>query len=247
MSNELSVNYYSLPELREKEELGYSGGKIFERLSKNHLKSIENAFLQNTKISSNGIIYIRIKGLANILRTSSRGVASTLIYNGVEGVLSSAALISIEGEEYISGPSLIGFLDYRIKTVPVKQQLYLTYSKNIYDYINGIKEIANLAAIYTQEIDDNRKFLKRKKISEYNISCCEFTGKKFSSISEVDFAHIESVVTSPHLALNLDNGVIIFKDIHSELTRLEIVTFEGMYEYCCEKDYKLDWADSFIE
>ena len=47
----------------------------------------------------------------------------------------------------------------------------------------------------------------------------------------------------PDRALSVDNGVIILKEIHAELTRMQALTFEEMYEYCQEMGYSLRWAD----
>jgi len=65
----------------------------------------------------------------------------------------------------------------------------------------------------------------------------------FAKDSDVKFAHIESVVVNPFKALDLDNGVIILKNIHANLTRLNIHTFEQLYLFCKENHYSTDWAN----
>ena len=96
---------------------------------------------------------------------------------------------------------------------------------------------------YYLEIEQNRNRLKKERIRRYNITCCEFTGKRFRKLDEVEFAHIEGVVVCPDKALSIDNGVIILKEIHAELTRMQALTFEDMYRYCQKMRYSLESAD----
>ncbi|APC38899.1 hypothetical protein [Clostridium estertheticum] len=242
MSSKLSVSYYTIYDLSEKDALDYVCDKIYELLSSNHLKIIENAFIKNTRVGSNGLIYLRIKGIANILRTGSSGAERYFVYQGVDGVIAPAEIISIDGEEYISGPTLMALLDYRISSSRGKKKMYLKYSKDIYEYIRELNDVINIREINIDSIENNRKYLKEKRIKEYNISYCEFSDIKFYRKSEVEFAHIESVITSPHLAQDIDNGVIILKHIHAELTRRQIHDYRGMFEFCIENGYSTYWA-----
>lgn len=240
MAYELSINHYSLQEICEKEELDYVCSKIYDLLSKNHLQIIKNAFLNNTKIASNGLVYLKIKGLAQILRT---GASNYFVYQGVDGIISPAEVISIDGEEYISGSTLAGLLDYRISTTLGRTKTYLKFSRQIYQMIGELDSINTVRTIYLHDIEKNRKELKKARIKKYNIVACEFSRNKFDNNSDVEFAHIRSVITNPHLASDVDNGVIILKHIHAELTSLNIHDYEGMYNYCVRKGYSTDWAN----
>ena len=88
-----------------------------------------------------------------------------------------------------------------------------------------------------------RPYLKKARIEKFNIKKCEFTGKIFENDSSVEFAHIESVVTNPFKALDLDNGVIILKEIHKNITKSNIHSFNELYRFCLENDYALEWAN----
>lgn len=240
MSNELSLRTYPLSELCAKEDLIFVQDKVFDLLNKGDLTKIKKAFYANSRVVENGMIYIRVKGLANILRNK---VARIFVYEGVEKIISPAEVISIDGEEYISGPELAKLLEYRLNSTTGKTRMYIAFAREVYDFINDLKVVDQMRAIYWNNIEDVRKDMKVQRIKKYNISFCEFTGIKFHNNSEVQFAHINSVITKPHLALDLDNGVIIFQDIHAELTRLEIHDFEGMYNYCIERGYNTNWAN----
>jgi len=239
MAYELSILYYTLQEMCERNELDYVCGRVYELLSENHLQAIKNSFMNNTKIAANGIVYLRIKGLANILRT---GAANYFVYQGIDGIMGGAEIISIDGEEYISGPALAGLLDYRISTTIGKTKKYLIYSREIYEIIRELNNVNMVREIFLRDIEDKRKELKKARIKTYNISACEFSGTSFKKKSEVQFAHIESVITKPHLAVDINNGVIILNAIHAELTKMQIHDYRGMFEYCQKNGYSTDWA-----
>jgi hypothetical protein len=243
MSNQLSIIYYNLGQLFQKKEISYICNEFENMLNKKHLASIINAFYLNTRIASNGLVYLRIKGIAQVLRTGASGAERYLIYNGVDGVVPEAEIMAINGEEYISGPSLAALLDYRMSTVPGgKTKSYLKFSESIYRIIKNHHRVQDIRDIYLDDINKNRKYLKKERINTYNINKCEFSGVMFNSNSDVEFAHIESVVTNPFRALDINNGVIILKEIHAELTRRNIHNLEGMYNYCIENRYSTDWC-----
>lgn len=241
MMYELSVRTYDLEYLCNKNALDYICDETTELLSRNSLRAIINAFYKSTVVAQNGMLYFRIKDLAQILRTGSSGAERVLIYQGVKGVYSPAEIINIDGKECISGPTLCQILDYRINSSLGKHRQYLKFSNEVYQELS--MRCNELRECYYLEIEQNRNKLKKERIRRYNITQCEFTGKEFRTLDEVEFAHIEGVVVCPDRALSIDNGVIILKEIHAELTRMQALTFEEMYEYCKEMGYSLRWAD----
>lgn len=240
MSYSLQQNFYNLPSLLET-ELGKTLSVIEQKLSEGHLTSIVNSFLANTMIFENGMVFVKIKGLSNILRTGSFGLERPLVYLGVVGVLNKSEIITINGEEYISGPSLVGLIEYRINHNTGKTKDYLNYSFKIYREIVNSSKIRDLKDHFLENINSHRVYLKKKKIEKYNITSCEFSGAIFTVNSEVEFAHIESVAYSPLKALDIDNGVIVLKKIHKDMTRLNLHTLKEMYNFCIKYGYSTDW------
>lgn len=241
---ELSIQTYDLEDICNRKALDYICETTAERLSRNSLKAIINAFYKSTVVAQNGMLYFRIRDLAQILRTGASGAERVLIYQGVKGVYSPAEIINIGGKECISGPTLCQILDYRINSSLGKHRQYLKFSSSVYQEL--LVRCNELRESYYLEIEQNRNRLKKERIRRYNITCCEFTGKRFRKLDEVEFAHIEGVVVCPDKALSIDNGVIILKEIHAELTRMQALTFEEMYRYCQKMRYSLEWAD-YIE
>lgn len=107
MSSRLpSLVYHELNSLTEKGELDTIVDITIHRLDKGHITAIVNSFFINTKICVNGIPYIKIKGLSNILRTGNSGAERPLVYQGIPGIISAAEIIVIDGENIYQVPRL---------------------------------------------------------------------------------------------------------------------------------------------
>jgi hypothetical protein len=238
-----SVIYHSLDEVAHREELVLVLDAACKVLDSGHVSSIVNAFFVNTKICVNGIPYIKVGGLAAILRTGNSGAERPLIYQGIPKVLSAAEIIEINGVEHISGPALRALIDARMILSTGRTKQYLRVAMQYYEKILSLSQVRDLKDVFLEDIRTRRPLLKTHRIEELNITSCEFTGAFINSRQEVEFAHIESVSTNPLLALKIENGVIILKKIHSDLTRKNIHGYEDMYKYCIANGYSTAWAD----
>lgn len=237
-----AVVYHPLSELTQLYELDLVLNAASEALDTGHITAIVNAFFVNTKICVNGIPYLKVSGLSTILRTGNSGAERPLIYQGMPGIISASEIVEIDGIEHISGPTLRGLIDTRVSLTTGRTKQYLMIAMQSYERILSLSQVRDLKDLFLEDIRNNRPLLKTQRIAEYNITACEFTGNYFNKRAEVEFAHIESVVTNPMLALDINNGVIILRQIHQELTRRGIHGYEGMYEYCKENSYRTDWA-----
>lgn len=238
-----SVIYLPLNELTQRNELDLVLKVASRVLNEGHITAIVNAFFINTKICINGIPYLKVNGLSTILRTGNSGSERPLIYQGMPGVISAAEIVEIQGVEHISGPTLRGLIDTRLSQATGKTKQYLLIAMASYERILNLSQVRDLKEVFLDDIRNNRPLLKTQRIAEYNITTCEFSEVTFVNRLDVEFAHIESVVSNPMLALNVNNGVIILKSIHQVLTRRGIHGYEGMYNFCLENNYLTDWAD----
>ncbi|HAT8521893.1 TPA: hypothetical protein I7190_27205 [Vibrio vulnificus] len=243
-SNLPTVIYHSLDKLAKRDELNQVLSAASQALDSGHITAIVSAFFVNTKVCVNGIPYIKIGGLSSILRTGNSGAERPLIYQGIPGVLGAAEIVEIDGVEHISGPSLRALIDTRIAFTTGRTRQYLSIAMSSYERIINLAEVRNLKELFLDDIQNKRPLLKTQRIAEFNISCCEFTGQQFLNNQSVEFAHIQSVALNPMLALDINNGVIILKEIHRELTRLGIHDFVGMYQFCQNNGYSTTWSDN---
>lgn len=213
-------------------------------LSSRTLSAIKNAFTRGVLVWRNGLCYIKVSELNNLLRTSS-GASNYYWQQGIAGYSSPSVPHTLGGDIYISGPDFFGLLDARIQSTTGTINLYLKYVRALYISITSSPTFNDLRSSFVGDINGQRSQLKNQRISRYGINCCEFTGVVIFDTSTVQFAHVESVVTAPLLALNIDNGVIILKEIHAELTRLGVQDFAGMYDFCVRNNYSITWAENY--
>tara|TARA_Y100000588_G_C14222334_1_gene911581 strand:+ start:1375 stop:2115 length:741 start_codon:yes stop_codon:yes gene_type:complete len=238
------VYYHRLDSLIQRNELDLVLTVAAQALNRGDITKIVNAFFVNTKICINGIPYIKINGLSEILRTGNSGAERPLIYQGIPGILSAAEVVEIDGEEHVSGPSLTALIETRKLLKAGRTKEYLSIAMQSYHRILSLAEVRDLKDVFLEDIRTRRPLLKTQRIAEFNISCCEFTGQQFPNNQSVEFAHIDSVALNPMLALDINNGVIILKEIHRELTRLGIHDFAGMYGFCQDNGYSTAWSDN---
>ncbi len=213
-----------------------------DMLSQATITTINNQIQHHTIIDTrSGIFYFRIKGIHHILRTT-KGLANTLIRKGVPNILSATTqIIEYESKEYISQTDLQSIFSYCQDVSKDKRTIYLKYTQTYTNMLKDLEYTKNLKRVMMDNIAKRTK-LKKTKIKQENITKCQFSDKVFSDDSEVEYAHIDAVAYRPDMASDLRNGVIILKEIHEELTRLEIYTFEAMYAFCEENNYRLEWA-----
>jgi len=218
---------------------------LLDGLNRNTLTTIRNSFNSGMLVRINGMSYLKATGLSQLLRTGNSGAHNIYVQQGIQGYVSPSTTYSIDNEMYISGSDFCGILDARINSTYGKTNLYLRYVRSIYQSIMSLPIVSDFRVSFIHEINTRRNDLKLQRISLKNITCCEFSGVFYSSKSQVQFAHIESVTSSPMNALNIENGVIILNEIHAELTRLGIHDFAGMYDFCQARSYLTTWADNY--
>lgn len=248
MTNNLpSTHIYNLAELgfELKNQVIQFNDALINSLNSSTLSAIRNSFSRAILVTNYGFCYVKISELKHLLRTGNSGAEKYLWQTGIPGYSSPASPYSLDDNLCISGPDFCGLIDARIHLSRGKLNLYLRYVRAIYESIAQSSNIVDLRSLLIDDIASQRNKLKEQRILRYNICRCEFTGIRFNSLSEVQFAHIESVVTSPLNALNIDNGVIILRELHRELTRDGIHDFAGMYDYCCQRNYSIIWAENF--
>lgn len=246
MKTPLSTSVYSLADLdiSLRAKITALSRLAIDRLYASTLTSIINAFEKATLININGAIFINVSYLHTLLRTSP-GAANIIWQDGIDGYASGRQSVTFGETLYITGPDFIGLLDARIQNSIGDSKLYLQYIQEAYYTISNDNQIQDVRVSFIHTIEKMRTKMKEKRIREKNITHCEFTGKEITSRSIVEFAHIQSVATSPQKALDVNNGVIILKEIHRMLTNLEIHDFSGMYNFCLANKYNLSWAETY--
>ncbi len=238
-----SANFYTLDDLNLdlRNQVVDFNNVVLNQLTRATLTRIKNSFTRAMFVFANGSCFVHVSELGNLLRTGN-GAHNYLWQNGIPGYSSSSDPYNIGNNIYISGPDFCGLLDARIMTTSGTQNIYLRYVRSVYQAITSSEQLTHLRTIFTNTIDNRRSQLKHDRMNAYSITQCEFSGEYIQDTEDVVFAHIDSVATSPLRALDINNGVIISREIHDELTRLCIHDFAGMYDFCIENNLDTDWA-----
>lgn len=243
MNNLPSTHVYSLNDvgIEMRDTIINLSDIVINQLANKHVSAIMNAFTHGVRINNNGAIFIAISYLHTLLRTEP-GAANRMWQDGISSYVSGADSHTIDNDLYISGPDFIGLVDARSQLSYGKTKLYLQYIQAAYYALTSHALITDIRTTFAHSIETMRSKLKKERISKFSIRHCEFSGIEFFNDSQVEFAHIVSVSTNPDTALDINNGVIILKEYHRELTRRKIHNREGMYNYCEENNFSLEWA-----
>ncbi|MCP1273193.1 hypothetical protein NKW43_05775 [Gluconobacter albidus] len=242
-----STRFYSLEDLDcdiNRLEINISQA-IIDQLHSNTLTSIKNAFKAATSVWENGSIYINVEYLGHLLRTGNSGAANFYWRQGIEGLVSPSNPYTINNGVYISSADFCGLVDARLRFSTGKTRVYLEYIRAIYHALSSNDCINSLRNIYVSNVESQRNTLKSDRIRSLKITRCEFSGQYIKNCADIEFSHIESVSTNPMRALDINNGVIILKSIHREITNLCLHDFASIYDFCEERGYSTLWADNF--
>ena len=64
---------------------------------------------------------------------------------------------------------------------------------------------------------------------------------------DCEFPHIRALSIFPEFSLYVENGLLVNKDTHNEITRNGIIDENQLYTLCLEKDWNLGWYEIFSE
>ncbi|WP_305767512.1 hypothetical protein [Candidatus Epulonipiscium viviparus] len=238
-----SPNFQKSFDLHKKLTLLKIGDKE-DNFNKNTLTAINNQIQNHTIIDSKtGILYFRVEGIHNILRTKP-GIARNLIYQGNPPQLQAVTSVVVHNDkDYISQPSLMAILDYSDALSGGTKGRYINYVNTSIRLFKTFEYIRHLKYKFLGDMISSRATLKNKKIKSEKITQCQFTNTPFKNKKDVEFAHIDAVAYKPNLATDIRNGVIVLKSIHTEMTKQEINDFNAMYKFCVDNNYDLKWAE----
>lgn len=244
-----STQVYSLEDVKVdvRNQMIEFNNALLNTLHKKTLSEIKNAFTSAAVVTNYGAMYFKVEQLDRLLRTGNSGAAGYMWQHGIHGFSSGATPYQLGQDICISAADFLALVEARIQTTFGKPNIYLKYVKALYSTISSLPVFQDLRTVFASNIEQQRSQLKAQRIATYHVQRCEFTDHQFASQSEVQFAHIDSVVMNPLQALNIDNGVIIMREIHAKLTALNIHDFAGMYDFCEQNHYSIVWAENYYK
>ena len=223
-------------------ELSYINPEEMNNTCKSPSTRIRNAYREAGFIDDRGRLWFKNSRIADIIRTTS-GNAQYVISNEIP----DNSKIFVNGEMYIKGYEVKRLIDKEIQETGMgKKKQYLLYSEKIFNAIRDCDTAENLRNAYEMELKAGKKKLKSKRIRKYKILHDELTGKELIKKTS-EFSHIRSYSIFKDIGDDIENGLIVNKEIHDMITKYGIMDEEDLLRLCEEKGWSTEWYNSFKE
>ena len=201
--------------------------------------SVKNSWNNCTYLDNMGTMWIERSRIDGILRTSKGGAHFKL------KDIPDSSRRSIAGKEYFRAYEIGKILDEFIQSEGIsKRKEYLKYSEQIYMAIRDSYTAEKIRTMYLTQLQDSRKNLKNRRIRKYKITNDELTGLKLIKKS-AEFSHIRSYALSKELGDDIENGLIVNKDIHEIITKRGVNDEKELYTLCEEMNWSIYWMKRF--
>ncbi|MEG0856748.1 MAG: hypothetical protein RSG52_09725 [Terrisporobacter sp.] len=221
-------------------DLAITEPTVDENAKSKVVKEISNAWKNTSVIDYKGWVWIKKDKLHSILRTRKSNIEYILMQ------IPDECKATFGKDTYIRGYKVLELIAKNIEENGVGTKgLYLETSRKYYDSINSCDKAKLLRLEYDNQLKDQRKKLKKKRIKIYNIKHDELTKEILKSGSE--FSHIRSVAMHKFISDNVENGLIVNKDTHSLITSKGINDENELLELCKEMNWNISWYDTFLE
>lgn len=124
--------------------------------------------------------------------------------------------------------------------------IYLETSKQYYDSITTCDKAKLLRLEYENQLKNQRKLLKKKRINAHNIKNDELT-KEPLIVRSSEFSHIRSVAMYKFISDSIDNGLIVNKETHNIITAQGINDESELLNLCTEMNWAIDWYNVYMQ
>ncbi|MGL4991486.1 MAG: hypothetical protein ACRCYE_14570 [Sarcina sp.] len=218
-------------------DLNYSVPNLFNGGSKRTFTQIRNAC--NEVLGDKfGNVYIKTSYLDVILRTK-KFVVNEILFN-----MPDDEKVYCDGETYVKYGHIMKLISERLQCVgSSKTREYLLL---VEEFLLNIRDSEKLLTFRNQIESDYKSEINRlkgKRKRKYNLIYDELTGEKLRWGSQ--FSHIRAKSAYPAVALNIENGLIVNKEIHAEITKRGIANEEDLLVLCKKNRWNTSWYKTF--
>lgn len=208
--------------------------------SKSHITRITNAYNNTAWVDNNGVMWIEVSKLAEILRTNKPN-AQYILSNQIP----DNAKEYHGGNIYVRGYEIKRIIDKNIQEEGLgTRKQYLKYSEAIFNAIRDCDCAENIRNIYQDQLQGSRKKLKGKRIRKYKIKIDELTRLPLKKTTS-EFSHIRSYALFKDIADDLDNGLIVNKDTHKIITKSGINDEDELFNLCIDNSWDTGWYEKY--
>lgn len=222
-------------------EIKYNTPKIDEKCYVRTITQINNAWRNCSFLDDSGHVWVAVDKIHSILRTNKDNGRYFI------QLVEESAKKTINNTTYIMGYRLGALIDRFIQeTGEGSKSRYLRYSEELYRAIRDSDTAKKLRLEFALELSDSRKGLKKARIKGHKIIRDELTGLKLIK-KTCEFSHIRSFAIFPQFGKDVENGLIVNKDIHEVITNAGVNDEEELYDLCDSNNWDISWYDKFKE
>lgn len=222
-------------------EIKYNIPEASEKSYSRTITEISNAWNSSSFLDDSGHVWVAEDKIHSILRTSKSNGKYYLQF------IEESAKKTVNNRTYIMGYKLGSLIDQFIQeTGEGTKGMYLRYSEELYRAIRDSDTAKKLRLEFALELSDCRKGLKKARMKKYKLDKDELTGLKLLKKS-CEFSHIRSFAIFPQFGDNVENGLVVNKDIHDVITNAAVNDEEELFSLCVENNWNISWYDRFKE
>ncbi|MGL5152371.1 MAG: hypothetical protein ACRC7N_17580 [Clostridium sp.] len=200
---------------------------------------------RNSIVEEDRSIYISTEAFSEILRIRSKYKLKQIISNiDDDDKLNSGVLVNNKCEFIAFGEVFKLIIKEHFEATDNKRRMYLEVSEKVLLSLRDCESLKLLAFKNDMNYKDELKKLKSKRIRLYKINEDELTGELLDKKGS-EFHHIRSKASYPKLALKIDNGVIVNKEVHKIITKEGAENEEQLEKLCIKMGWKTSWIFKF--
>ena len=146
---------------------------------------------------------------------------------------------------YISIGELLRLINKEIEiSKDYKKRIYLRKSEEALRNLRDCDKLELKRIEKESNYDKELKKLKKKRIKKYKLKKDELTGDTLRK--DAEFSHIRSKASYPNLALDINNGLVVNKKTHDEITRMNIEDEDSLLKLCNKNEWSTEWYKKYI-
>jgi len=148
---------------------------------------------------------------------------------------------------YIRGSEIYKILDETLQNArSFRRENYIRFSELFYRAIRDSDRGCLLRTAFYEHLNRTIGSLKQKRIKVFALQYDELTGE-ILEYQSCEFSHIRSVSLFPQFASLIENGLIVNKKTHEEITRYNINDEDELYNLCELKGWSLEWYKGYLK
>lgn len=208
-------------------------------LHENTKVAIRNAWDTCSVLDNFGRVWVKSSCVHVLLRTSIAN--ANYLIGGIDNYDKYRDGMQL----YIRGTAICYLLDFNIQNArSLQRENYIRFSELFYKAIRDSSRAREIRAEFYEHLNRILGRLKINRISRFGIQYDELTNEPLI-LQTCEFSHIRSVSQFPELAGLVENGLIVNKTTHNEITRNNINDEIELLQLCQVKGWNTNWSNRY--